>query len=200
MASERERIFPQTPESWQFGNCGPLVECHVLHVGNSTIVMAAHARSWGAIDPALRPPPSSVPQRTMAGAFYPQFFPQTTTTTQYPVDHLCWPKCATLHPRLGNQEDQKDFQVWSDRFPLLPVMHWSVHQRISPTAAVLTPILQPHFGHLSNRSHETDFVVVGRTGWASAMTEILGLSVIDLPTVAVPRARDGGKRRGAAFS
>ena len=32
------------------------------------------------------------------------------------------------------------------------------------------------------------------------MTEILGLSVIDLPTVAVPRARDGGKRRGAAFS
>ena len=70
------RIFPQTPESWQFGNCGPLVECHVLHVGNSTIVMAAHARSWGAIDPALRPPPSSVPQRTMAGAFYPQFFPK----------------------------------------------------------------------------------------------------------------------------
>ena len=28
------------------------------------------------------------------------------------------------------------------------------------------------------------------------MTEILGLSVIDLPTVAVPRARDGGKRGG----
>ena len=31
---ERERIFPQTPESWQFGNCGgpPAIECHVLHL------------------------------------------------------------------------------------------------------------------------------------------------------------------------
>ena len=79
------RIFPQTSESWQFGNCGPLVECHVLHL-RGTIVMPAHARSWGAIDPALRPPLSSVPQRTMAGAFYPPPFSPTTspTTTQVP--------------------------------------------------------------------------------------------------------------------
>ena len=90
------RIFPQTSQSWQFGNCGPLVECHVLLL-RGTIVMAPHARSWGAIDPALRPPLSSVPRRTMAGAFYLRFFPNSLSHNHPgPSDHLCWPKGQNL--------------------------------------------------------------------------------------------------------
>ena len=85
---ERERIFPQTPESWQFGNCGGRRMPRVTLGGRSggTIVMGAHARnSWGAIDPEPRPPLSPVPPRTMAGAFYPKSagppFSQTTSAT-----------------------------------------------------------------------------------------------------------------------
>ena len=86
MASERERIFPQTPESWQFGNCGgPNATCYTWSL-IGTMLMGAHARSsWGAIDPEPRPPLSAVPRPTMAGAFYPKSagppFSQTTSAT-----------------------------------------------------------------------------------------------------------------------
>ena len=117
-------IFPQTSESWQFGNCGPtlVLGCHVLHSG--TIVMAAHARSWGAIDPALRPPLSSVPPRTMAGAFYsspvfPKQPPARSQTTYAGQD-----PCHFASHRLENEDHPKDFL---NRFPCIhPVMHLSV--------------------------------------------------------------------------
>ena len=86
--------------------------------------MAAHARSWGAIDPALRPPLSSVPPRTMAGAFYsssvfPKQPPARSQTTYAGQD----PSHFASH-RLENEDHPKDFL---NRFPCIhPVMHLSV--------------------------------------------------------------------------
>ena len=122
MASERERIFPQTPESWQFGNCGPLVECHVLLL-RGTIVMAPHARSWGAIGPALRPPLSSVPGRSMAGAFYLRFFPNNLSpTTQVPQTTYAGRKAKMRFFCIHEWESRRIpwtslARLWSDNFP-----------------------------------------------------------------------------------
>ena len=131
----------------------------MLHL-RGTIVMAPHARSWGAIDPALRPPLSSVPGRTMAGAFYLRFFPNNLSHHHPgPQDHLCCPKCATLHPRPANQEDSEglSYQLYSEKFPLLPVMHLSVTSKYTNRNHIFS-----HVGHLPNKSHQTHFVVVGQ--------------------------------------
>ena len=140
--------------------------------------MAAHARSWGAIDPALRPPLSSVPPRTMAGAFYsspvfPKQPPARSQTTYAGQD----PSHFASH-RLENEDHPKDFL---NRFPCIhPVMHLSV-TLLKNWNNISNQILHffSNFCQFPNRRHQSH--CGGEDRMRKAMTAI-GLSVIDLPT------------------
>ena len=99
MASERERIFPKTPESWQFGNCGGPRMPRVTLGGRSggTIVMGAHstrAQLQGSYWP--RAATSSLPCSSPndGGSFLPKecwstFFPNNLRHNEPAIqDHL----------------------------------------------------------------------------------------------------------------
>ena len=134
----------------------------MLHSG--TIVMAAHARSWGAIDPALRPPLSSVPPRTMAGAFYsspvfPKQPPARSQTTYAGQD----PSHFASH-RLENEDHPKDFL---NRFPCIhPVMHLSVTLLKRTGTTFQTKFFTSSATFVSFLTGAIRAIVVGRTGCA----------------------------------
>ena len=69
------------------------------------------------------------------------------------------PKMCHFASKTGKSGEPEglSYQLYSEKFPLLPVMHLSVTSKYTNRNHIFS-----HVGHLPNKSHQTHFVVVGQ--------------------------------------